>query len=182
MRIKYPKISLLILIIIAAYVIFRNPAVNAFFSNLGETGHMGAFIAGLFYSYGFTGPISAGVFLSLDPSINILKAGLLGGFGALIADIIIFLFIKSIFMEEFELLKEEKAITGISKFVNKITEKAKFVRHLIIYILASILLGSPLPDEAGIIILAGLTEIKPVPFILISFICNTAGILILLSL
>jgi len=51
-----------------------------------------------------------------------------------------------------------------------------------LYIIAAILIASPLPDEAGITILAGLTKIKAYAVAIISIILNTIGILILLSI
>lgn len=184
MRLKYPKLSLLVLIIVISYAIFSNPFVKQYFSNLGDKGYTGAFLAGLFYSYGFTGPISAGIFLVLDSSLNIFRAGILGGIGAMIADIFIFIFVRKIFMEEFRMLKEENAVKKISDVINKLTEKKplRFLRVLIIYALAAFFIGSPLPDEAGIILLAGFTDIKPIPLILVSFVFNTLGILALLSI
>jgi uncharacterized membrane protein YdjX (TVP38/TMEM64 family) len=50
------------------------------------------------------------------------------------------------------------------------------------YAFAGILIASPLPDEAGVIMLAGLTKIKTWALAIISIILNTIGILIMLSL
>ena len=50
------------------------------------------------------------------------------------------------------------------------------------YAFAGILIASPLPDEAGVTMLAGLTKISVKSLALISFILNTLGIIILLIL
>ena len=48
------------------------------------------------------------------------------------------------------------------------------------YAVAGLIIASPLPDEAGIILLAGLTKIKASILAPISLAMNTLGILILL--
>ena len=50
------------------------------------------------------------------------------------------------------------------------------------YAFVGILIASPLPDEIGVIMLAGLTKINFKILAIISFILNTLGILIILSL
>jgi hypothetical protein len=54
------------------------------------------------------------------------------------------------------------------------------VRRVTSYVLAGILIASPLPDEAGITMLAGFSKISEKAIIGISFVLNTVGIFILL--
>jgi len=56
------------------------------------------------------------------------------------------------------------------------------IRIYLMYAFAGILIASPLPDEAGVTMLAGLTKISVKSLALISFILNTLGIIILLML
>jgi len=171
MKFKYPRLAGFIAAIIAAYFIFSNPSVSSFISRLGELKYLGTFIAGIFYTFGFTSPFSAGFFIDLNPS-NIWIAGIIGGFGALVGDMLIFEFARKTFRAEFERLKKTKIIKKINSHLD----------HIILYILAAILIASPLPDEAGITIIAGLTKIKTLAIVAISIALNTIGILILLSL
>ena len=166
---KYPKLLGFIAAIVLTYIIFSNPNTGSFISNLGELGYAGAFIAGIFYTFGFTSPFSAGFFIDLNPS-SIWIAGVLGGLGALAGDMFIFRFVKGSFKEEFERLREEKTIKSMVSKLNS----------FIIYIIVAILIASPLPDEAGLTILAGITKIKPLTIAVMSIIFNTIGILILL--
>ncbi len=178
-RFKYPKIAAFILVIIMAYIIFKNLKVGDFLSNLGGLSSFGIFIAGTLYSFGFTSPFSAGFFLTLNTE-HILIAGILGGLGAMFSDLFIFKFVRFSFKNELMLLKEEKIIKKIRKIINKLIHKK--VRSVLLVIIAGILIASPLPDETGVIILAGLTKIKEKFMAVIGFTLNTIGIIILLKI
>lgn len=178
MKLKYPKISAFIIAVILAYVIFSNPSIAGFISGLNSFGYIGAFIAGMFYTFGFTSPFSAGFFIDLNPQ-NIFLAGILGGLGALLGDLAIFEFVKKYFSDEFRKLGKEKVVVSIGKIFDLLDKK---LRTYVLYLIAVILIASPLPDEAGITILAGLTKIKEYEIAIISIIFNTIGILILLNM
>lgn len=174
---KYPKIAGLILAIIFAYFIFRNPIVRNFISNLDGGGNFGIFIAGMGYTFGFTSPFSTGFFLTLNTK-DILFSGIIAGLGAMFADLVIFRFARFSFADEFHKLRDEGISIRLKEFMRKIAGKR--TRKILLYIFACILIASPLPDEAGVIILAGLTKIKPKIMAIISFVLNTIGIIIIL--
>jgi hypothetical protein len=174
---RYPKIALFIIAIIGAYFMFGNNYVQNYVSHLGNFGYVGIFIAGLFFSFGFTTPFSTGFFLTVNPG-NIYLAAMLGGIGALIADLLIFSFIRLSFMDEFKRIENTKLSKKTGEFIKKsIGKKAKFY---LMYAFAGIIIASPLPDEAGVTLLAGLTHIKISALAKISLLMNTLGILILL--
>lgn len=175
----YPKLTLLVIAIITAYFIFSNPKVDVFVLSLNNLGYLGVFIAGIFFAFGFTAPLSAGFFITLNPE-NILLAGILGGIGAMISDLLIFKFIRFSFMDEFQRLEHTKTMRKLSNLIEKTLGHK--IRIYFMYAFAGILIASPLPDEAGVIMLAGLTKIRAKILALISFILNTLGILILLAL
>jgi len=177
MKFKYPKLCVFVVMIILAYITFRNPVVSGFISHLDLLKKMGSFFAGMFYSFGFTGPFAAGFFLALKPS-NIILTGIIGGLGAMFSDLIIFKFVKVSFADEFMKLKEEKIILKLKKFMRK--NVPKIIRRSFLYVFAFIFIASPLPDETGVIILAGLTKIKARVIAALGFIFNTIGIILLL--
>jgi uncharacterized membrane protein YdjX (TVP38/TMEM64 family) len=171
MKLKYPKLIGFVLSIILAYIIFSNAYVSSVIHNLGKLGYAGSFIAGMFYTFGFTSPLSSGFFIDLNPT-SIFLAGILGGLGALIGDMFIFSFARKYFKDEFKYLGKEK-----------IFKKIRFkLNCFVIYMIAAILIASPLPDEAGITLLAGFTKIRVKTIAIVSIIFNTIGILILLSI
>jgi len=172
----YPKISILALLIMLAYVVFRNPYVQDFVSSLGALEYIGVFIAGIFFTFGFTAPFASGFFIVLNPS-NPLFVAILGGIGAMLGDLLIFSLIRFSFIDEFKRLEKATIIKGIRNEM-----KLHFnhrARLYLLFALAGLIIASPLPDEAGVIMLAGLTNIKPRVMAIISFIFNTLGIFIL---
>ena len=175
----YPKLTALVICIILAYFLFSNPSTQTYASHLGSYGYLGVFIAGILFAFGFTAPFSVGFFISLNPA-NIWIAGIIGGLGALMSDLIIFSTIKVSFEDEFKRLRNSKTFVRITRLIEKsIKEK---IRIYLMYVFVGILIASPLPDEAGVTMLAGLTKISAKSLALISFILNTLGIVILLRL
>jgi hypothetical protein len=176
---RYPKITILILVIILAYFIFSNSSIQDLIMHLNNLSYIGVFIAGLFFTFGFTSPFSAGFFIVFNPD-NLFLSALVGGFGALVGDLFIFKFIRFSFQNEFTLLEREKMFMKLEGFFNR--SFSHKIRLFFLYALAFFFISSPLPDEAGVIILAGLTKIHPKIFSIISFVANTSGIFILLLL
>lgn len=174
---KYPKLILLALSIVFAYYLFRNPVVVEKIASLHGLSYFGIFIAGLLFSFGFTAPFAFGFFLVIKPE-NIFLTALIGGFGAFLSDMIIFKTIKFSLMDEFLLLKKTTPLKKINKIIKKNFEWK--IRNYILYFFAGLIIASPLPDEIGIAMLAGLTEIDQRKLGVISIIMNTIGIFILL--
>ena len=178
-KFKYPKIFCLVITIIIAYLIFKNPSVSSFVLQLGNLSYFGVFIAGMLFAFGFTAPFAAGFFITLNPH-NILLAGIIGGIGALLSDLLIFSFIRVSFEDEFNKLRKTKLIRSIGKVIEK--SLGKKLKAYLMYIFAGFIIASPLPDEIGVIMLAGLTRINARILAVLSFILNTIGILVLLWL
>jgi len=177
MRFKYPKLALLTLAIIAAYIIFRNPVISQHLSNLNGFGYLAFFIAGILYAFGFSAPFATGFLIVSNPA-NIWFAGIIAGIGALISDLLIFNFIRISFMDEFKNIKSSKIIKNTGKLIER--GLGNKIRLYLLCILAIIVIASPLPDEAGVIMLAGLTRISQKSMALLGFTLNTAGILVIL--
>ncbi|MDP2934019.1 MAG: hypothetical protein Q8N81_07910, partial [bacterium] len=95
-----------------------------------------------------------------------------GGLGALIGDLIIFRFVKDRVSEHFYyLMRVSKSERLFSIF------KLKLFRWIIPFV-GALIIASPLPDEIGVTML-GLSKMKNSYFILLSFLLNSAGILII---
>jgi len=176
---KYPKLLLLILSFFLAYYLFSRPEISDWILHLEAFSYLGIFIAGIFISLGFSTALSVGFFLAINPQ-NILLAVLLGGFGAMIGDLIIFKSIKFSFMDEFKELEKMKAIHKIEEIVKE--KKHLVIWHYLLYIFAGLALATPLPDELGVAMLAGLTTIKSFKLAAISFLVHSAAIFLILSI
>jgi len=175
----YPKIILFLIAILAAYLLFKNPSVSSWTNNLELLSYLGVFIAGMLFSFGFTAPLAVGFFIILNPQ-NMVLTAIIGGLGSLVSDMIIFSLIRLSFMDEFTRLKNIGAIQKIQHSLdNYLSHK---IRNYLLYVFAGIIIASPLPDEFGITMLAGLTHIRQKIFIIISAMLNFIGILIILLL
>lgn len=178
-RIRYPKISLLAAAIISAYILFGNQSVEQYVSGLGVLGYLGVFIAGMMFAFGFTAPFAVGFFIILNPQ-NIWLAGVIGGMGALISDLAIFRMIRFSFMDEFKKLENTKLMKSAGRLIER--SLGHKIKLYLMYSFAGILIASPLPDEAGVTLLSGLTKISATTLAIISFTLNTLGIILILSL
>jgi len=175
-KIKYPKFLALILTFILAYILFSQIKSGPLQEMLTSTGYLGIFFAGVFYVYGFTAGIATAAILIIGRTQDIITAGLIAGAGALVGDLIIFRFIRTSFKDEIERLSKEKLIKKIGKLV------PKNIRAVMTYIFATLFIALPLPDEIGVSLLATSTKITIKNFLVVSFVLNTAGILLFLVL
>ena len=173
---KYPKLTLLALTFLLAYILFKSHKEWAFLSIVSTWGLPGAFLLGMFYAYGFTSAPATALLLLTAKQYPIFVAGLLGGLGALIGDLVIFSLVRASFADEFHMLSQERLVKAGTALV------PKKVRKFLLPILAGVIISSPLPDEIGVILLAGSTRLSTKWFSLISFILNSTGILVVLRI
>lgn len=176
-KFKYPKIAILLISIALAYIIFQNNQVENFITNFDELNYLGTFISGIFLAFGFTAPFSVGYLLVSQPE-NIFIASVIGGLGATLGDLTIFKAIKFSFMNEFNEIKKSKTFENIKNIVNK--RKRLIIKHYLLYIFAGIFIATPLPDEIGVSMLAGLTTIKTKILLIISFILHTIAVFLII--
>lgn len=175
-KFKYPKLTILTVMIILAYILFENPAIASFFSHLGNLSYLGIFLAGILFAFGFTAPFAIGIFLSSTPE-SIILASIIGAWGATLSDLFIFKVIKCSFMNEFRKLEKNKEIKFLEDEVSLLPIK---IKHYLLYIFAGIVIASPLPDEVGVTMLTGLAHIKAKTLAISAIVLHFLGILILL--
>jgi len=180
MKYKYPRLTALAAVIIMAYIIFKQvEVVGNLFSGMGALNSLGVLISGMLYSFGLTSPFSTGFFLTLHTH-HVIATGIIGGIGAMISGLFVFKFIRFSFKGELMLLKEEKFFKKMGELTDKIIPKK--VKKVLMIILGLSLIASPLPDETGLMILAGSTNINSRFMAVISLILNTVGIIVLLKI
>jgi hypothetical protein len=176
-RLKYPKFLLLLITYIIAWIIFAGKdftPISNFFSSLG---YFGTFLAGVLYTYGFTsGPATVMLLILAGTGQKLIIAGLIAGIGALCGDFLIFKFIRTSFKDELHKLSREKFSQKISKHIHPV------LKATILPILGGIIIGSPLPDEIGVTMMAVSKNISTRFFAVLSYLFNTAGILIILAI
>ncbi|MEM3091569.1 MAG: hypothetical protein QXD05_00325 [Candidatus Pacearchaeota archaeon] len=176
---KYEKFFLLIFFIFLSYIIFKQEKIQNFLFSLNELNYIGFLIAGILFPFGFSAPISLGFFIVSQPQ-NIFLATIFAGIGSAIADILLFKIIKKSFKREIKELNHERIISTIKNAIKN--NKNILIKHYFFYIFAGIILATPLPDEIGISMLAGLTTIKISKLAIIAFILHSIAIFIIIYL
>ena len=173
---KYPKFLILFVTFLIAYLLFYGRTYEPLSNLLLETGLVGAFVAGMFFSYGFTAAPATAILLMLGKQQHILAAGLIGGLGALCGDLIIFKFIRFSLANEIKRLSKEK----FARYMNRKTPS--LLKAYLLPIVAGFIIASPLPDEIGVSMLASSRAISIELFSIISYVLNAGGIIIILAI
>lgn len=184
-RFRYPKLVLFVVAIILSYLIFKNPNVDNFILGLGSLSYLGVLISGFLFSFGFTAPLSVGFFVTLNPDNLILNA-LIGALGAMISNMLIFGLIRISFKNE--IFSLEKALKKDIERIRIMRETENFFNHLLgarikhyfMYVFIGIIIASPIPNELGDALLAGMRKINIFVLAFLSFILSFIGIIILL--
>ena len=131
-----------------------------------------SFVAGMFFTSVFTTAIATVVLGEIAQSGSLVLVAFFGGLGALIGDLVIFLFIKDRLAEDFRYLIQK---TNMGRLT--VIFKLRIFRWLI-PMLGALVVASPLPDELGLAMM-GLSKMKTSLFVPLSFILNATGILII---
>lgn len=177
-KFRYPKILILIIVMVASYFIFKSPQIMQYLSGLEKYHYFGIFISGMLLVFGFTAPLAIGLFVAINPS-NIFLAAIIGGLGATLGDLFIFNIIRISFMDEFKKIEKTKLIKEIEKDADYFGAKP---RHYFMYAFAGLMIASPLPDEVGIAMLSGLGKINQKALAILAFILHTLAIYLFLNI
>ena len=172
---KYKNLTIAFLGLCVAYVLSQNKEFHALLAHLGNGGYIGAFIAGILFVSTFTVATGALILLIFAETLHPIEIGLIAGLGAVVGDITIFRFVKN---------NLEKELTDIYNHIdhNKHFKKLLHSKYFswTLPVLGAIIIASPLPDELGVSLM-GLSKMKTVPFLCISFILNSIGIFLIVS-
>ncbi|MBI3282766.1 hypothetical protein HYZ70_01685 [Candidatus Curtissbacteria bacterium] len=132
-----------------------------------------AILMGILFSLTFTAAVATSVFILLaETTHNPYLIALLGGVGSVLTNSLIYKFFKDELILDLEALEPKYA----KKIAHRIMHSKLFVG--VIPYLAALSLASPLPDELGILMLAG-NNFKYTKFFLLSFGLHTIGILLI---
>jgi uncharacterized membrane protein YdjX (TVP38/TMEM64 family) len=162
---------LIFILILTVYLLLTN-YLSVFVSSMGEYGLIGVLIAGFFLGYTFTVVPATAIILHFSFFFNPLTVSLIGAIGKMFGDYVIFHYFKRDLPDELEEVIEESTKL-------KILKKKHF--RWIIPAIAGLVLLSPLPDEIALSFL-GILKYKTRNFMIISFVLNLIGLLILTGL
>lgn len=177
--IKYPKLVMLALVTVVAFALFRDDGVQSFFHELGDMGYLSAFFGGMLFAFGFGAPFGVAILLTISGDVNLLAAGVIAGTGALVSDLLLFKFVRMTFQDEIDRLLGSKAFAMLDGLMRRrLPPRVAFYISLGV---AGLVISSPLPDEFGVVLMAGLTKVSMKVFAAMCFALNTAGILVVLG-
>jgi uncharacterized membrane protein YwaF len=171
---KYPKLTLFIATVLLVYFLFSGVLYEPLHNVLVYLGYFGTFLAGVLYPYSFTSVAATAILLIIAKTQNVLYAGLVASFGALLSDLAIFFFVKRSFGDEVQRLSKEPAIQRLSNWIRP------SVRMPLVVALASILIASPLPTEIGIMLMASVKKMSTKKFAVIVYVLHVSAIYVIL--
>lgn len=164
--------AIVVLSIFVAIILAKTGSIESLITSTQEMRFIGSFIAGILFVSVFTAAPATVALGEIAQSNSVITVAILGGLGALVGDLIIFRFVKDKLSEDLlNLIKtpKSKRLILISKM-----KGAKWAALLI----GALIIASPLPDEIGVAML-GLSKMKNSFFIPLSFVLNSAGILVI---
>ena len=165
-------LALVILSVFIAIILAKTGALKDLITSTQEVRFIGSFISGILFVSVFTAAPATVALGEIAQSNSVITVAIIGGLGALIGDLIIFRFVKDRVSQHFSyLIKVSKSERFFSIF------KLRLFRWIVPFV-GALIIASPLPDEIGVAML-GLSKMKNSYFILLSFLLNSAGILII---
>ncbi|OWK27181.1 MAG: hypothetical protein US76_00825 [Parcubacteria group bacterium GW2011_GWA2_38_13b] len=165
-------LEIIIFSIIIAVILVQTEILKDLLISVQEWRFLGSLLAGIFFVSIFTVAPSAVILVEIMQSNPIWEVALFGGIGALIGDLLIFSFIKESLTEDIKLIINKNKYERLISIFH-----LKFFRWFVPFI-GALVVASPLPDEIGLAMM-GLSKMKTVIFIPISFILNFLGILVI---
>lgn len=163
-------LGIIILSVLVAIILAKTGVLEGLIISTQEMRFIGSFIAGIFFVSVFTAAPATVALGEIAQSSSVIIVALIGGFGALVGDLIIFHFVRDRVSGHFSyLVKISKTERLAAVF------RLKLFRWIIPFI-GALIVASPLPDEIGLTML-GLSKIKTSVFVLLSFLLNAIGIL-----
>lgn len=169
---RYKNTTLLVLSMFLFLYLATTPLVRTVIQSLGSTGYIGAFIVGMFFVSIFTVAPASIVLFNLADTLHPVEVALLAGAGAVLGDYLIFRYLKDTIFEELQPLFQRVTTHRLTKLYY--TPYFQWLTP----ILGAIFIASPGPDEVGIGLM-GLSKIKPWQFLMITFLLNSIGILLI---
>lgn len=167
--------AVILLLSIVAAVVLAHLGVFAHILTLAQGFQIASsFIAGIFFTSMFTVGISSVAFVEIAQNGNATAIALAGAVGAVFGDMVLFIFIR------------DNLSTDLKEILKKASYK-KFIAHFhggvfrwLSPLVGALVIASPLPDELGLTLM-GMSKMRSIFMIPITFVMNFLGILAVLS-
>jgi hypothetical protein len=135
-------------------------------------GFLNSLVTGIFFTSVFTTPFSIATFTELAHTTNIWHMALWGGIGAIIGDLILFVFIRD------NLADDVTYILRAPRYRKFFLIFKQRIFRWITPLIGAMIIASPFPDELGIMMM-GLSRLSIAALIPISFVMNFIGIILI---
>ena len=166
---NWKKPIMYVIVILLIIFLYTTGILESFILSLHQFEYAGAFVAGLFYSYGMTTPFAIAVLAVMAQNTNPFVLALLGALGATTSDLLLL----RAFSGE---VGKEIRITKDFSFTVPESKSLPLPGRLLFSIIGGFVLMSPLPDELGVILL-GISRIEAWKFAILSFVFKYLGVL-----
>ncbi|MEA2006634.1 MAG: hypothetical protein U9O20_00520 [Patescibacteria group bacterium] len=177
-RIKYPKLLLLTVSIFLGYLIFKDENNFHFHAVLDRLGYVGTFLAGMFFSHGFTTGPAVATLLLISEKQNFFVSGVIATVGSLFGNYFIFKTLKISFEKEVYDISSHPLYKWVIGILDRFTPM--FVRSYVLPVFAGIISATPLPDEFSAALVHASKNMSYPIFATVSFIFNAFGIFIIM--
>jgi len=157
-------------ILIAAGLVYSG-AIESLLTSTHGLRLFGSFFAGLFFTSIFTTAPAIAALGTIAQNGSVLETAVVGAFGAVIGDMVIFLLVRDRLSEH--LMEHMKHNQGWARFT--LMMRSRSFRWLSFFI-GGLIIASPFPDEIGISLL-GFTKLRTYWFFPLSYAFNFIGIL-----
>lgn len=171
---RYPYLTAGLASTLFAIYLSQNPAFKDWLLHLGTLEYLGALVAGFLFVSSLTTPISIVAIGIMAENVNPFALAVVGAAGAVAGDFLIFKLVKDHLGEELAKLVGKKETSHL-----KLLLHSKFITWML-PIIGTLIIASPLPDELGVSLLS-VSKMSERKFILISYISNAIGILMIAS-
>jgi uncharacterized membrane protein YdjX (TVP38/TMEM64 family) len=188
---KHHNLILLLISIVAAYFILTFKPITSLIHGLSYFGYAASFVLGMLFTYALTAIPATAALYNLGENFNPFLIAFIGAFGSVISDYLIFRFVRDRLMTEIKLLSRE--INNLTEPLSNLVSTKRIrvviwkkisqsrIWKTLVPVIAGFIIASPLPDEIGVAIF-GAAKYEPRRFLLISYILNFIGILIVASI
>ncbi|MBI4437752.1 hypothetical protein HY631_02270 [Candidatus Uhrbacteria bacterium] len=168
----FKDVCLIFVSIAVAIVLLVTPSVERILTSSMEVEVLASFVAGIFFTSVVTTPAAIVALIEIGTANSPWLVALIGGLGAVVGDLVLFRFVQTHFNRDLEQFLKTRRLRNVFSFsrFRSFTWLFPFVGGLII--------ASPLPDELGVTFL-GVTKLPMKTFILISYLSNFLGILLI---
>lgn len=161
------SISIFLIGLLLTIIALQFPATKQFMAKIGQSGVFGALLAGILYAFALTSSAATAIFANTAQSLSPLVLALVGGLGAAIYDLTIFVLVR------------DQASHGFLHSLRSPVVTQRKIPSWLLTLIGLVILASPLPDELSSGFLS-FTKLSTRNFIFISFLANVAGIFIII--